>query len=636
MMSIPRFLPVCLLILSAAAPARGQESHRYVRFQSGQTVAYGEMVDGTIHELSGYDLFASGARTGRVFPVAGTRLLAPIDPSQVSKVIGIAINTRGAGRTGPVPHPRYFAKLPSSIRGPGEAVELPQEAGNLNYEGELVLVIGRQGRHIPESEALDYVFGVTVGNDFSENTWYGERAGVDEPTRLLSKGVDSWAPIGPSIVTGIDYLDLGVEVRLNGEVVQQGRTADLANGVPNLISYISRYVTLEPGDLIFTGTVGRVEGARRVMQDGDVVEVEIEGLGTLSNPIRDMMAVARESRIAVAAPTSFQVDAGWPRPLPNNWILGQVSGVDVDADGNIWIVHRPATLTEREAGAVQDPPLSSCCVPAPSVIQFSPSGDVIRAWGGPDSGMRWPASEHGLFVDPAGHIWIGSNGRSDQVVLKFSADGELLLQLGEWGKTGGSNDKRLLGQPADVAVVDGEVFVADGYGNRRVVVFDAETGAYKRHWGAFGEVPDDRELKPFEPGQEQESFRSPVHAVRIAHDGRVYVADRVNNRIQVFSREGEFLQEGIIAPNTLAMGSVWDLEFSRDAAQSHLYVPDGTNQCVWIVDRETLQVIGSFGRGGRQAGQFGWIHNLAMDQAGNVYTTEVDTYKRVQKFKPVR
>ncbi len=630
-------LSILAAFLLYALPATAQDVHHFVRFESGSTLAYGELVGGTVHELSGYDLLTPGTRTGRTFSAAEVKLLSPIDPAQVPKVIGVAVNTMGAGRTGPIPNPRFFAKMPTSLRGPGDAVELPPEAGNLNYEGELVLVIGKRGRHIPAESAMEHVFGVTVGNDFSENTWYGERNGVDEPTRLISKGTDSWAPIGPSIVTGIDYLNLGVEVRLNGVVVQSGRTSELANGVPNLIAYISRYMTLQPGDLIFTGTVGRVQGARRVMEHGDDIEVEIEHLGLLRNPIVNMMEVAhRASPSVIQAPTSFRVDASWPKPLPNNWIIGQASGVDVDADGNVWVLHRPLTLTEREAGAVQDPPLSACCVPAPSVIQFSPEGDVLRAWGGPDSGMQWPRSEHGLFVDGEGNVWIGSNGGRDQVVMKFTPDGEKLLQIGEWGETGGSMHQSLLGQPADIAVDDGEVYIADGYGNRRIVVFDATTGGYLRHWGAYGSEPHDDELVAFEPGQDQESFRSPVHAVRISNDGKVYVADRVNNRIQVFSKLGEFLEEGFVAPNTLAMGSVWDVELSPDANQTYLYIPDGTNQTVWVVRREGLEVVGSFGRGGRQAGQFGWIHNVAIDAAGNIYTTEVDTYKRVQKFAPVK
>ncbi|HEX9728583.1 MAG TPA: fumarylacetoacetate hydrolase family protein [Gemmatimonadales bacterium] len=276
----------CLLLsLPAVGPLAAQT--RYVRFERDGWIAYGIVQDETIRELRG-DLLQAPQPTGRMFAVADVALLAPIDPATVHKVIGVAVNTLGAGRDGPIPHPRFFAKFPTSIVGPEDGVELPAEAGNLNYEGELVLVIGREGRHIPEAEALDYIFGVTVGNDFSENTWYGERQGSDEPTRLISKGTDSWAPIGPAIVTGIDFTDLPVLVRLNGEVVQQGRTSELANKVPALIAYISRYVTLEPGDLIFTGTVGRVAGARRAMQAGDVVEVEIPGIGLLRNHIVPM------------------------------------------------------------------------------------------------------------------------------------------------------------------------------------------------------------------------------------------------------------------------------------------------------------------------------------------------------------
>lgn len=272
---------VCSAVLSSA-PASTQT--RYVRFERQQLTAYGILERDSVRELRG-DLLASPQPTGRAFALTDVKLLAPIDPARVHKVVGVAVNTLGAGREGPIPHPRWFAKFPTSIVGLGDGVELPPEAGNLNYEGELVLVIGRRGRHVPEDSALAYVFGVTVGNDYSENTWYGERQGVDQPTRLVSKGADTWAPIGPAIVTGIDFTDLSVEVRLNGEVVQRGRTSELANKIPNLVSYLSRFVTLEPGDLIFTGTVGRVPGARRAMQVGDVVDVEIEGLGTLTNPI---------------------------------------------------------------------------------------------------------------------------------------------------------------------------------------------------------------------------------------------------------------------------------------------------------------------------------------------------------------
>ena len=343
--------------------------------------------------------------------------------------------------------------------------------------------------------------------------------------------------------------------------------------------------------------------------------------------------------VAQADAPRYAVDASWPKPLPGNWILGQVSGIAVDARDHVWILHRAGTLTAREAGAVQKPPLSECCVPAPAVLELDTAGHVVRAWGGQGHTPFWPESEHTIHVDRDGNVWIGSNARGDQIVYKFSAAGRLLLLLGQPGKTGGSNDTLLLGRPAGIEVDSdaNEVYLADGYGNRRVIVFDATTGRYKRHWGAYGRRPVDDSLPPYAPdAPPSQQFGSPVHAVRIGVDGLLYVADRVNNRIQVFRKNGAFVKEAFLARATLAMGSVWDLTFSRDPQQRFVFVPDGTNQKVWILDRATLTVVGEFGRGGRNAGYFGWVHNLALDSRGNVYTSEVDIYKRVQKFVPQR
>jgi 2-keto-4-pentenoate hydratase/2-oxohepta-3-ene-1,7-dioic acid hydratase in catechol pathway len=260
---------------------------RYVRYQHGSRISYGLLDGETVRELRG-DVFASPQPTGVTVRRSEVKLLAPLDPARVSKVVGVAINTRRPGLEAPVPHPRWFAKFPTSLNDPDGDVEMPPEATNLNYEGELVVIIGKRARHVSEADALSYVFGYTVGNDFSENTWYGERQGVNEPTRLLSKGTDTWAPIGPAIVTGIEHRGLPVRTRLNGELVQEGTTNDLVNDVPKLISHLSRYVTLVPGDVIFTGTVRVLPDKRRRMQPGDVVEVEIEGIGTIRNRIVEM------------------------------------------------------------------------------------------------------------------------------------------------------------------------------------------------------------------------------------------------------------------------------------------------------------------------------------------------------------
>ena len=342
---------------------------------------------------------------------------------------------------------------------------------------------------------------------------------------------------------------------------------------------------------------------------------------------------------AVLAPTEFEVVPDWPRPLPNKWILGQVAGVDVDSKDNIWIVQRPNSLTPQEAGLAQEPPLDDCCLPAPSVLAFDQEGNLLAWFGGQDFPSQWPQSEHGLFIDHEDNIWIASAGEADDVVLKLNPQGELLLQVGEYGVYGGSNDTQHLGQPTDIAVdaESNEAYISDGYRNRRIIVIDAATGEYKRHWGAYGTVPHDRPLPDFSPEVPPDSsFRSPIHAVRLSDDGLVYTADRVNNRVQVFQKDGTFVTEAFIAPKTLDMGSVWDIELSRDPQQSLLYVADGMNNRVWILNRQNLQASGSLGGPGRYAGQFGWIHNVAMDSKGNLYTAEVETGKRVQKFRPLR
>jgi DNA-binding beta-propeller fold protein YncE len=331
----------------------------------------------------------------------------------------------------------------------------------------------------------------------------------------------------------------------------------------------------------------------------------------------------------------FEVDPHWPQPLPNDWILGQVAGVAVDSRDHVWIVHRRFSLDITDTAAVVSPSNFECCVPAPAVVVFDQAGAVVRAWGGPEGDLPWPVSEHGVYVDETDHVWLAGNSPDAHVVRKFTLDGELVLEIGVWGETGGSNDTNRLGRPADIGVdVEArEVYVADGYGNRRIIVFDSESGAYKRHWGGYGEEPHDSSLADYDPAAPPlRSFRNPTHAVRLANDGLVYVADRVSNRLQVFQKSGEFVSEGFVAPNTLGRGTVWDLELSPDQSQTHVYVADGTNRKVWILTRADLEVVGSFGSPGRLAGQFNWVHNIAGDSFGNLYTTEVNTGHRVQRW----
>ena len=334
----------------------------------------------------------------------------------------------------------------------------------------------------------------------------------------------------------------------------------------------------------------------------------------------------------------FQVDPFWPKALPNNWIRGQVAGVAVDAQDHVWIIQRPRTLTDDEKGATLTPPRSRCCVPAPPVIEFTAEGEVVQGWGGPGAGYEWPANEHGIYIDPKGFVWIGGNGPEDGQILKFTRDGKFVLQIGHEGPSKGSNDPTQLGRPADTNVdpVANEVYVADGYGNHRVIVFDADTGAYKRHWGAYGKPPTDEKTPPYDPAAPvAQQFGNPVHCVKLAKDGLLYVCDRINNRIQVFHKDGSFVTEYFYVKQTLGNGGVWDLAFWPDAQQTYLFNADGENNEVRVLKRADGTVLGAFGRSGRQAGQFHWVHNLAVDSKGDIYTTEVDNGKRVQKFHPV-
>jgi len=344
--------------------------------------------------------------------------------------------------------------------------------------------------------------------------------------------------------------------------------------------------------------------------------------------------VAAQGRGGVQAPM-FQVDPLWPKPLPNHWVIGSTIGVSVDARDHVWIVHRPDTLQPKEVSASANPPAASCCSPAPPVLEFDAEGNLIGHWGGPGPGYEWPQSNHGITADYKGNVWIGGNGRTDAQILKFTAGGKFLLQIGHQGKSGGSDDVENLKGAAKIFVdpATNEAYVADGYGNKRVIVFDADTGRYKRHWGAYGNKPDDTDLGRYNPdAPPARQFRSPVHCAELSKDGLLYVCDRPNDRLQVFKKDGTFVKEVFVAKTTLADGSVWDIAFSKDPQQKYIYLADGSNEKVYIILRETLEILTSFGDGGRQPGQFYAVHSIASDSKGNIYTTETYEGKRVQKF----
>jgi DNA-binding beta-propeller fold protein YncE len=374
---------------------------------------------------------------------------------------------------------------------------------------------------------------------------------------------------------------------------------------------------------------------------------------------------------AVQAPR-FEVDPLWPKPLPNKWILGQTIGVSVDAQDHIWIIHRGGSLEPGEVHATTNPPISQCCAPAPPILEFDEAGNLLAHWGGPGEGYEWPDSNHGITVDYKGNVWIGGNGRgtppggrgpasargrqaapgtnqqqnenqselggyfNDNMVLKFTPAGKFIMQIGKAGQSKGSNDTANLRLPAKTFVDKeaNEVYVADGYGNHRVIVYDAETGKYKRHWGAYGNKPDDANLGRYDPNAPPaKQFRNPVHCADLSNDRLLYVCDRVNDRLQVFKPDGTFVKEGFFAKNTLGSGSAWDIAFSKDPQQKYIYLADGENDRVHILLRDTLEMLTTFGEGGRQPGEFYGVHSLATDSKGNLFTTETYRGQRVQKFE---
>jgi NHL repeat len=357
---------------------------------------------------------------------------------------------------------------------------------------------------------------------------------------------------------------------------------------------------------------------------------------------------------------SFKVDPLWPKPLPNHWVLGSVTGVAVDAQDHIWIVHQGAdSLHNNEKGGILKPP-TGCCVPAPQVLEFDSAGNLLSHWGGPGEGYDWPQSTGGITIDHQGNVWIAAAGKSEAIaggsaasaapaapvapvapprpqdahLLKFSREGRFLLQIGQAGKVEGNDSKTGLNRPAGMKIdsTANEVYVADGFGNRRIVVFDAGAGTYKRHWGAYGEKPEDTKLDPYDANASPAKQFRTVSCVNISRDGLVYVCDRQNDRIQVFQKNGKFVKEASVSKTTLGDGSVWEIAFSHDPQQRFLYVADGHDKKVWILRRDTLETVSSFGDGGRMAGQFYGVGSLAVDSKGNIYTGETYEGKRVQKF----
>ncbi len=336
-----------------------------------------------------------------------------------------------------------------------------------------------------------------------------------------------------------------------------------------------------------------------------------------------------------AAP-KFQPEPFWPKPLPENWILGQVAGIAVDGQDNIWIIHRPATLLDDEKGAQDNPPETKCCKSAPPVLKFDAEGNLLASWGGATAGQPWVKNEHGIHVDRDGNVWLGGNNDGDQI-LKFTPEGKFLQQVGKDDGTKGSMSQTRLGRPG---AHDDRRRRRRNLRRRRlrqpphhrVRCQDRRLQAHVGRLRQAAERRQDAALQARRPSP-REQFANPVHCVRLSNDGLVYVCDRANNRIQVFRKDGTFVKEFRVTPETLANGSVWDLVLSEDAGQKFIFMADGANGQIVTLSRDSGDVLAQWGRHGRQPGQFKWVHNIAIDSKGNLYTAEVGFGRRAQKFR---
>jgi DNA-binding beta-propeller fold protein YncE len=347
---------------------------------------------------------------------------------------------------------------------------------------------------------------------------------------------------------------------------------------------------------------------------------------------------AAQTRAAREIPR-FEVDPSWPK-LPDKWVWGQVSSVSFDSRDHAWILQRPLTIRTDQKGRA-----------APPVLEFDAAGNFVQGWGGPGEGYDWPEIEHGIYVDPKGFVWIGGNGKTDHHLVKFTRDGKFVMQIGRKGQSKGNKDTENVNMAADTFVYakTNELVVADGYGNRRIIVFDADSGAFKRMWGAFGnepadtvppvpKVPEASRIPAKEAtGTGPQQFDPPVHAARVSNDGLVYVSDRGGKRVQVFTIDGKYLTQMFIdrwceAPHCGNGQTVASTAFSQDPQQRFLYVASRSPARIWVLDRKTLEPLDSFGRPGVAPGEFYVLHHMNVDSKGNLYTTEVQDGKRIQKF----
>jgi hypothetical protein len=368
----------------------------------------------------------------------------------------------------------------------------------------------------------------------------------------------------------------------------------------------------------------------------------------------------------------YKVDPFWPKPLPNKWIIQGVPTMVTDKDDHIWVFNRPRDINPDEAGAATTPPRTDCCIAAPAVLEFDTEGNLLKSWGGPGYHPDWPAAgvdrpgagaEHAIVVDREGNVWLSGSRRGDSI-QKYTSDGKFLwdfghraprVPAGQQATPQKENNQNTDTFPNGIFIFTldedaHEIYIVD---QKRVLVYDYD-GKFKRGWGGHGKPLSEISNEPTPPYDwkagggppDQEEFAPALHCVHFSVDKLVYICERGSNRVQVFTKEGKFLSSFFVHPSTPSRGdcggpgsttagmcgTIYNLTFSHDADESYVLLADGTNDKIWIHNRKDGKLAGSIGDNGRMAGYFHWIDAIAMDSHGDIYTGEVDTGKRVQKF----
>jgi sugar lactone lactonase YvrE len=364
----------------------------------------------------------------------------------------------------------------------------------------------------------------------------------------------------------------------------------------------------------------------------------------------------------------YRVDPYWPKPLPNKWIMQQVPTLAVDKDDHIWVLNRSRQIMPDETGASTTPPRTDCCIAGPGVMEFDTQGNFLKGWGGKGFGGPETLPGQTIEVDKKGNVWLSGMARGDGL-SKYSSDGKLLWDFGHRGpaptpgqaatplKDNNQQTDILYSGMAGFELDDDahEIYIAEGETmNKRILVYDMDTGVFKRGWGGHGmplsEISNDP-VPPYDTTGPPPDIKelAILHCIHISHDGLVYVCERGSDRVQVFTKQGKFVTQFFVHPSTPARGpecggpgslkfgpcgTILNLAFSPAPEQRYVFIADAANDKVWIVNRKEGTTVGSFGDNGRMAGQFHFIDGIASDSHGNIYTGEVETGKRIQKFVP--